>query len=283
MGFNGILGVSNPFSAIDVDLTYQFTSQLHGTQNPQIAAALSVSEDGEVDWTFGDAYDDYQGAEETFTLPINGIPFNQINLFVIIVRGGPDETLRWKQYRWKLQPACPGLYNGAATPISPGACLPLSYVWQSGGAAGAAAGSDLPDGSYQVTVTDGRGRELSAQVVIPEAPFALDITVQPVACGQTVGGSASVSIAGGHAPLSYLWSTGAQTPGISGLTPGVYTLTLSDSRGRQTVLSLTVADQSVSAPVPGAPPALALIPNPAALHVDLTDALNIKRQSLPNP
>src|SRR5688572_20571288 len=45
-------------------------------------------------------------------------------------------------------------------------------------------------------------------------------------------GSATAIVVTGTGPYTYLWSTGATTQSITGLAGGVYTVTVTDARGR---------------------------------------------------
>jgi large repetitive protein len=64
-------------------------------------------------------------------------------------------------------------------------------------------------------------------------PTALTITCSKVDVS-AVGandGQASVNVSGGTMPYSYLWSNGATTSTITGLTAGVYNITVTDANG----------------------------------------------------
>ncbi|RMG93166.1 MAG: hypothetical protein D6706_15905, partial [Chloroflexi bacterium] len=72
------------------------------------------------------------------------------------------------------------------------------------------------------------------------APLALTITGTDVSCYGDSDGTATVTVAGGTPLYGYLWSTGATTPVIQGLSAGVYSVTVSDSAGCQRVDSIRV-------------------------------------------
>ena len=79
------------------------------------------------------------------------------------------------------------------------------------------------------------------------------ITVNPtveVVCNPTNGdcsnngvGAVSTSITGGTAPFTYAWSNGATTAGISGLTPGQYSVTVTDANGCVADCSVTIVSE----------------------------------------
>jgi len=54
--------------------------------------------------------------------------------------------------------------------------------------------------------------------------------------------SATVSVSGGTAPYTYLWSTGATTVSISNLTAGSYSVTVTDVNGCEDNCSVTVSN-----------------------------------------
>lgn len=76
----------------------------------------------------------------------------------------------------------------------------------------------------------------------------LDTLSTPSSCSANTGTASVTAISGGVAPYSYAWSAGAQTTStITGLAPGVYTVTVTDvnncNKGEQTV---TVTNQLIS-------------------------------------
>jgi len=60
-------------------------------------------------------------------------------------------------------------------------------------------------------------------------------------CGQSGTGVSSISISGGTAPFSYLWSTGSTSQTISNLTAGSYTATVTDVSGCTTTGTTVVS------------------------------------------
>ena len=62
-----------------------------------------------------------------------------------------------------------------------------------------------------------------------------------VACTGTASGSASVAASGGTQPYTFKWSTGATSPGISGLTAGAYSVSVTDASGCLVVESVTIS------------------------------------------
>lgn len=109
---------------------------------------------------------------------------------------------------------------------------PYTYLWNTSPQQTTASVSNAMAGNYTVYVTDAGGCTDSAMVNVGSAPtLALSFTTVGAPCNGT--GSATVSVSGGAAPYSYLWSTTpAQTsPTASGLPPGTYSVTVTDASG----------------------------------------------------
>ncbi|MCB0569184.1 MAG: S8 family serine peptidase [Phaeodactylibacter sp.] len=148
--------------------------------------------------------------------------------------------------------SCYDSSDGWATVSASGGTPPYTYQWSNGSTAQQANG--LAGGLYTVTVSDGTSAVVASVSIGQPAPMSLGIQAQAASCGNTPGGFASAGISGGSPPYSYLWSNGATTPAISGLTAGYYQLTVTDSHGcAETAYALVQA-----------PPPLSIVLNPIA-------------------
>lgn len=70
-------------------------------------------------------------------------------------------------------------------------------------------------------------------------------TFTNVTCNGLSNGSIDLSVTGGTAPYTFAWSNAASTEDISGLTAGVYSVTVTDAWGWTSVSSFTVAQPAV--------------------------------------
>ena len=175
----------------------------------------------------------YTGAPVTVTVDSIGYaPLYDTGTFT----GAPPFTYTFNP----IPPFC-----GASTPISVsvlGGIPPYTYSWQHiypYAYVGSGNPITLPAGQYEVTITDASGCEFGAfrnpyntniDTIMSTPTFSL-ITGSDVA--NCTDGKAWVSIGGGTSapPYTYLWSDGATTDTISGLTMGSYHVTVTDSLG----------------------------------------------------
>lgn len=119
-----------------------------------------------------------------------------------------------------------------------------SYLWSNGLSTSAISG--VTAGVYAVTVTDANTCSLTESFTVSQ-PSALSLTGKTTAVRYFSGtdGAASVTALGGtfgsaSRPYTYVWSNGASTSGVTGLSAGVYSVSVTDANACLAVLSLTV-------------------------------------------
>lgn len=125
---------------------------------------------------------------------------------------------------------CNGATSGSATTNVVGGAAPLTYAWSNGATTPSV--SNLPAGTYTVTITDANGCTVTQTVTITEAS-ALNPLVSTTnnLCAGENNGSIDLTVAGGTPPYMYSWSNGSNSEDISNLAAGVYTITVSDASG----------------------------------------------------
>ncbi|MCX6258077.1 MAG: GEVED domain-containing protein [Bacteroidia bacterium] len=123
---------------------------------------------------------------------------------------------------------CNGYSNAVIALTVSGAGSPFSYSWSNGLTTDTV--SNLQAGTYMVTVTSGNCVSTqSIPLTQPTAVISTDSVTQ-VSCNN-LNGAIDLTVSGGSPPYVYLWSNGATTQDISGLSSGIYSVTITDSGG----------------------------------------------------
>lgn len=119
-----------------------------------------------------------------------------------------------------------GQATGNATATPTGGIAPYTYLWSSGSTWQSATG--LAAGTYTVTVTDANGCTATGSATIGEYTPGLELLVTgtDVSCNGGADGTALAQAFGGTGNYTYLWSNGATTAAVSGLTAGTYFVTV---------------------------------------------------------
>lgn len=140
---------------------------------------------------------------------------------------------------------CKGGQDGWISVQASGGTGNYSYNWNNGITGPTL--SNIPSGTYTVVVSDGINQtQLSVMITEPPVPFLVSLSGTPVACNSdTPNGAITSAVSGGTAPYVYQWNNGATTPALTGLSPGLYVVTVTDSNGCTTFASTTI-QQSAS-------------------------------------
>lgn len=128
--------------------------------------------------------------------------------------------------------------TGSASVMIAGGNPPYTYSWNPTGQTTSTA-TGLSQGIYTVTITDASGCSATDTVLITE-PTALTTTITSTnSCGSS--GSASVNVTGGVPAYTYLWSNGASVNLATGLSPGNYSVLITDANGCTNTASVTIS------------------------------------------
>ncbi|MBN4062453.1 T9SS type A sorting domain-containing protein, partial [Bacteroidales bacterium AH-315-I05] len=124
---------------------------------------------------------------------------------------------------------CNGGIDGSVD-ITPAGTSPYTYSWSNGATIGDLAG--VGAGTYNVTVADAAGCTGTASAIVSE-PTAVTVTTSSTdeTTSGANDGTATATGSGGTSPYTYTWSNSATTQTISGLSPGIYMVTVTDANG----------------------------------------------------
>ena len=133
---------------------------------------------------------------------------------------------------------CNGGIGSIDVTVSGGGTGDYQYNWSTTDGSGIVEGEEdqytLTAGTYHLEVTDFNNCSKTLDILLTQPPLlGVQLSATNITC-QSPGfnnGYIELSVSGGVAPYSYLWSTGASTMDISGLTEGSYRVTVTDSNG----------------------------------------------------
>ncbi len=136
---------------------------------------------------------------------------------------------------------CNGDATGAITAAATGGTGTLVYAWQETGLPASGQVGNLAAGVYHLTVSDDLGCIATATIPITE-PSAITINAEiaAVACFGESTGVIDITAFGGTGNLSYQWSDGSTMEDLSGLSAGMYFVTVSDENGCTAVENFTI-------------------------------------------
>jgi gliding motility-associated-like protein len=121
-----------------------------------------------------------------------------------------------------------GNANGSITTLVSGGSPGYTYLWSNGESTSQL--SNIPSGTYTVTVTDLNSCTFSSSTVLANVagPTIAPLTITNVSCNGLATGSALTSVSGGTQPYNYLWSNGALTPNLVGVVANTYNVIVTD-------------------------------------------------------
>ncbi len=154
--------------------------------------------------------------------------------------------------------SCYGRTDGSIVITASGGTSPYSYLWTTISPLNfTATATNLAVGTYPVKVSDAKGCNLTISVPITQpVQLTSSATSTDVTCFGANNGTASVTASGGTTPYKYSWNTYPvqTTANPSGIGPGSYTVTVTDTNGCTSTsrinitqpAALTIADSTKS-------------------------------------
>ena len=136
--------------------------------------------------------------------------------------------------------SCFNLSDGSITVTVSGGTPSYFLSWSNGPTTNTI--SNLAAGFYALQLTDFNGctSQWNYNVTQPALPLLLSTSTSATGCFNGNNGIVDLSVIGGTAPYSYLWSNGATTQDINSLTAGYYSVLVTDANGCSAIIGDTV-------------------------------------------
>ena len=143
--------------------------------------------------------------------------------------------------------SCAGACDGVANVVAAGGLPPYDYTWNPPVTGqGTPNATGLCEGTYTVTIGDSAQCDTTIVFTIGgPAPINPGLTFTNETCNGPCDGTATVNPTGGSGVgFVFLWSPGGQnTPSVTGLCAGPYSVTIIDDNGCDTTVTFTVLPQ----------------------------------------
>jgi gliding motility-associated-like protein len=146
--------------------------------------------------------------------------------------------------------SCGNNSDGSINITIAGGQLPYTYMWSNGSTAEDLV--NIPQGNYAVTITDGNGCTIQSTYTVNGSGTVEAVVgaIGHVQCFNGSNGYIDINVAGTNAPYTFLWSNGAITEDLQMLNGGLYTVTITDASGCDTVM-VAVINQPAAPLIPG--------------------------------
>ena len=250
-------------------LTYPTTSQTVTSEICGLAnGAIDLSVNGGATpytfvWSGAQMSEDLNGiATGTYTVTVSGAN----NCTVTATANVPGNSISFS-LGGSTVPNSSCIVNNGAIDLTVTPSGTYTYIWSN-----AAITEDLngiSGANYTVTVSAGGACTNSATYTVDNSGLSplISQSITPGVCGQNTG-AVNLSISGGQAPYTFIWSTGAVTEDVSGIVAGNYTVTVTDA-GSCTASEVQVVPDNVIVPT------LSGIPTPNTSCVVSNGSVNL--------
>ncbi len=153
----------------------------------------------------------------------------------------------WNPVSNAISPTCIGGTDGEAQVDSNGCpCMfnDCVYTWSNGDTTKHA--FELPAGDHYLTIIHEDGCVMVKRVTVEDPPPPLLEVTHNICSGENLGTANVVDINDSTTYISYLWSTGATTPSVEGLSGGTYTVEVVSPVGCTDVLEFVIEEPNAT-------------------------------------
>ena len=232
-----------------------FTYTCNGNRDVSFSSSASLCASNYT-WHFGDpasgANDSSLLANPSHTFSTAGL--YTVNLTITYPTGPPGfATVNLEILDVRINVVTPVLCNGnksgSIQALATGGSGPYTYSWNTVPVQTTSTLNNIGAGLYTVTVNTALSCNTTSSYTLSEpAAITAATPTSDAQCSQA-NGSITASVNGGIAPYRYNWSNGGTTPMISNLSPGNYSLTITDANNCIFTKS-NIAVAAVNSPVP---------------------------------
>lgn len=220
------------FVPCDLNISYSITN-----------ASSSLASDGAIDLTVNGGIAPYfyfwnngQTVED-----LSGIPAGEYSILVsdfagctdtLFFRVGVNMICNLYFNYYTVNPTYTGDSDGSINLSVSGGMQPYNFIWSNGETTEGISG--LEEGEYLVIVTDFLGCEDSMTFLLEDSLScnmslsSIDVDASEFGASD---GSIDLTVTGGTQPMNYIWSNGAVTEDLSGITAGEYMVIVNDFFG----------------------------------------------------
>jgi gliding motility-associated-like protein len=197
-------------------------------------------------WSNGATTQDISGlAAGTYSVTITDLNGCQTtNSFTLVGPNPMVTSVSATTYASGTNISCFGASDGFVDLVVNGGTPNYSYLWSNGATTQDL--SNVPVGTYSVTITDANGCQTNETITLTQ-PVVLASSLSPSVyaggfnvSGCVPDGEINLTVTGGNPGYSFLWSNGFTSEDLTNLPAGTYTVTVTDINGCQTVSNITL-------------------------------------------
>ncbi|MEL6926519.1 MAG: hypothetical protein AAFO94_20930, partial [Bacteroidota bacterium] len=138
-------------------------------------------------------------------------------------------------------PLCAGANDGSISINLQNSTGEASFAWSENVTTTGATATDLPQGNYELTVTDQNCSSSIAIALSDPLPISISLALIDESASGANDGRATPIVSGGTGSYTYAWSTGDSDAALTGLAPGNYSLSITDANGCEQVEPFNIA------------------------------------------